>query len=471
MNHINISSIILVAALTPIMAHGADAAASVSGGTMPQLNAAEFAVNIVGKDIPVHEAQNRHAGNYFFAGFDLQKPAEVRIHSRQPLDHVVVRPADIPFHVEGSDLTIKLDRPQKLSIEPAGKRGVLVLFANPPAESPAPTASGSVIRFGPGVHKPKDGKIVLTDNQTLYLEEGAVVVGAVEARNATNVHIAGRGIVDGTSWPWQKGPARFLVHFFNCTNATIEGVSLRSSYYWTTAIISCDRVNITNVKILGGRCMNDDGIDICNSRRVVVRDCFIRTDDDCISIKGVPAGHITRFGFVYDYPPAREREPVEDVEISDCVLWCDRARIIEMGPECQATHMRNIRIRNSEALHCGTQCPPIMFEAGEHCRLEDITFSNLRFNAEDSPALIELGSAGNGWQKEPSPADVNGVRFLNLRFEGAKKERIHIFGTDPAHPVRHIEFENLIVNGVGQKKGAPLFQIGPHVETISIKPE
>jgi hypothetical protein len=302
------------------------------------------------------------------------------------------------------------------------------------------------------------------------LEEGAVVLGTVEARNAQNVHIAGRGILDGASWPWQKGPARFLVQFFNCTNASIEGVTLRSSFFWTTAIISCERVSVTNIKIVGGRCMNDDGIDICNSRQITVRDCFIRTDDDCISIKGVPTGRITRFKYLYDFPPAREREPVEDVEISDCVLWCDRARIIEIGPECQATHMRNIRIRNSEALHCGAQCPPIMFEAGEHCRLEDITFSNLRFNAEDSPSLIDLQSAGNGWQKQAVPADVSRVRFINLQFEGVKTALIRISAANKAHPVRAIVFENLMVNGRVQRAGAPLFQIGPHVEAVSVLP-
>ena len=429
---------------------------------------AEFSVQVNRKGIAVYGVPNKHTGPYSFAGFDLRKPVEVRIQTRQSLDHVVIRPAGIPFTVNGRELALKLDRPQKLSIEPAGRRGALLLFANPVERQPPCAESGSVIHFGPGIHRPAGGRVVLTDNQTLYLEDGAIVLGTVEARNATNVHIAGRGILDGSSWPWQKGPSRFLVQFHNCTNASIEGITFRSSFFWTAAIISCDRVSITNLKILGGLNMNDDGLDICNSRRVTVRDCFIRTDDDCISIKGVPTGNIVRFGYVYDWPPAREREPVENIDIADCLFWGDRARIIEIGPECQATHMRNIRIRDSEALHCG-QCPPLMFEAGEECRLEDITFSNLRINAEDSPLLIELQSAGNNWQKQPSPAYVNRVRFANLRFEGAKTPRIHIFGTDKAHAIRDIVFNNLVVNGTAQKAGASLFQIGEHVEAVSVQ--
>jgi hypothetical protein len=430
----------------------------------------EFSVRVNGKDITVYGVPNKHTGPYSFAGFDLRRPVEVRIHSRQSLDHVVIRPAGIPFTVNGQEIVLKLDRPQKLSIEPAGKRGVLLLFANPTEKQPPPIAGNSVICLGPGIHRPADGRIVLTDNQTLYLEEGAIVLGTVEARNATNVHIAGRGIIDGSSWEWQKGPSRFLVHFFNCTNAAIEGVTLRSSFFWTTVIISCDQVRISNLKIVGGRCMNDDGIDICNSRRVIVRDCFIRTDDDCISIKGASTGtNIVRCGYLYNWPPAREREPVDDIDIADCLFWCDRARIIEIGPDCQATYMRNVRFRDSEALHCGHEFPPLLFEAGEECRIEDFTFSNLRLNAEDSPSLIELQSAGNAWQKQPSPAYVSRVRFQDLRFEGAKKPRIRIFGTDKAHAVRDIVFDNLVVNGTTQKAGASLFQIGPHVEAVSVK--
>ena len=48
-------------------------------------------------------------------------------------------------------------RPRKLSIEPDGKKGPLLLFANP-LEKDAPKAGEpGVIYFGPGVHKP--GKI------------------------------------------------------------------------------------------------------------------------------------------------------------------------------------------------------------------------------------------------------------------------------------------------------------------------
>ena len=32
---------------------------------------------------------------------------------------------------------------------------------------------------------------------------------------------------------------------------------------------------------------NDDGINPCNSQDVLITDCFIRGDDDCIALKGM----------------------------------------------------------------------------------------------------------------------------------------------------------------------------------------
>jgi len=51
-------------------------------------------------------------------------------------------------------LTLTLDAPRKLSIEPDGKKRPLLLFANPiEADAPKPGDPG-VIFFGPGVDKP-----------------------------------------------------------------------------------------------------------------------------------------------------------------------------------------------------------------------------------------------------------------------------------------------------------------------------
>jgi hypothetical protein len=112
-------------------------------------------------------------GPYSFANFDMSGSVVVRITSGRSLRNVVIRPQSYgikPTLVNDHTLTLTLDRPLKFSVEPDGKKGPLLLFANP-IETDAPKAGDeNVVYFGPGVHKPE--KIVLGSNQTLYLDSG-----------------------------------------------------------------------------------------------------------------------------------------------------------------------------------------------------------------------------------------------------------------------------------------------------------
>ena len=436
------------------------------------LHCDHYTVQIEDRQVPVHVGVDKNLGPYAFTGFDLSQPATVKITGPCDMTKTVIHPAGVRFTAKGRELTLTLDKPQKISIEPDGYKNPLLLFANPPVV--APTPSPDLIRLGPGIHRPKDGKIILTDNQTLFLDAGAILLGTVQARDAKNVHIAGRGIIDGSSWGWQAGPARFLVHFHNCKDSGIEGVTLRESFFWTLCIVSCQNFKAENLKIMGGRFVNDDGIDICNSQKITVRDCFVRTYDDCLSIKGIPSEIVTRNGYVYNWPSAREHEPVEDVDIADCIFWGGPCRVIEIGPECQATHMRNVRIRDSKIIHyytdSGNSFPPIMFEVGEDCLIEDFEFSNITVNLDSALKIIDIQAAGTAWQTVPGPGNVRNIRFKNLGFTGVTNQRIHLLGGDAKHVMRDIQFENLSLNGEIQKGLGPRFDIGRHVEGVTVTP-
>jgi len=146
-----------------------------------------------------------YGGPYSFANFDLSGPTEVRITSKRSLQNVVVRPVhpDVTTRLENDHtLVLSLSGPRKVSIEPDGKKGPLLLFANPLEESPPKPGDPGVIYFGPGVHQA--GKIVVTNNQTLYLAGGAVVKGGVLAQGE-NIRIIGRGILDGSDWSGVEG--------------------------------------------------------------------------------------------------------------------------------------------------------------------------------------------------------------------------------------------------------------------------
>jgi len=141
-----------------------------------------------------------YGGPYSFANFDMSGSVVVRIASKRSLRNVVIRPQSYgikPTLVDDHTLTLTLEKPLKLSVEPDGKNGPLLLFANP-IETDAPKAGDeNIVYFGPGVHKPE--KIVLESNQILYLAGGAVVKAEVLVKG-TNIRICGRGILDGSDW-------------------------------------------------------------------------------------------------------------------------------------------------------------------------------------------------------------------------------------------------------------------------------
>ncbi|MBN1418808.1 MAG: endo-polygalacturonase, partial [Planctomycetes bacterium] len=286
-------------------------------------------------DPPFAGKQWDYGGPYSFANFDMDGPVEVRITSKRSLQKVVIRPASSGIRATPDGdrtIVIALDRPRKLSIEPDGRKGPLLLFANPiETDVPKPDDPG-VIFFGPGIHEPD--RIEIRSGQTLYLAGGAVVKAEVLARGE-RIRIRGRGILDGSKWQWRKGPVGNLIAIRDASDVEVSGITLRGSSHWTIVPSKSRRVTIRNVKLCNSRVQNDDGINPCNSQDVLITDCFIRSDDDCVALKGLDA----------------TGGNVERITVEGSILWCDRARIFLLGHESRAPFMRNITLRNLDIIH------------------------------------------------------------------------------------------------------------------------
>ena len=195
----------------------------------------DYEVRADGKQVNVYIARTldppfagkewNHGGPYSFANFDTSGPVTVRITAKRSLRNVVVRPQTPAAKLKIIDdhtIAIALDGPRKLSIEPDGKRGPLLLFANPPERDVPRPGNPGVIHFGPGIHRA--GAIHVASGQTVYLAGGAVVKGGVSAVGS-NIRICGRGILDGSDYPWQKGPCTTVG--IQGDNVTVEGITIR----------------------------------------------------------------------------------------------------------------------------------------------------------------------------------------------------------------------------------------------------
>jgi hypothetical protein len=394
-----------------------------------------------------------YGGPYSFCNFDVEGPAEVRISSKRSLRGTVVRPA-IPSvrtrYEDDNTLVVSLAGPCKLSIEPDGKKGPLLLFANALEKDPPKQSAHDAIYFGPGMHKP--GKIVVTNNQTLYLAGGAVVKGGVQVEG-DNVRILGRGILDGSDWEWQKGPTACVV-MIRGTNVEVSGITIRGASHWTIVPRDSQNVVVRNVKICGGRVQNDDGINPCNSQDVLITDCFIRTDDDCVALKGLDM--------------SRPNSNVERITVENCTLWCDRARIFLLGHESRAPFMRGITLRNLDIIHFTMTA--FLFEPGEEMRLEDVKVEDVRINGEGQNELIRLKPVVNQYMRNKVPGYVSNVHFRKLSVSGKPGPyRVQISGADEKHEVRDVSFQEVEILGSALGKDSERLEMGQHATDVRVE--
>jgi hypothetical protein len=402
-------------------------------------------------DPPFAGKEYDYGGPYSFANFDMSGPVTVRITSKRPLRSTVIRPQSSgvqPAFEDDHTLTLTLDRPRKLSIEPDGKKGPLLLFANPLQTDVPKPGDPNVVAFAPGVHKPE--RIVLRSNQTLYLAGGAVVKAEVLVEGS-NIRICGRGILDGSDWPWRTGPIGNLIAIRNSSDVEVSGITLRGSAHWTIVPKNSRRVTIRNVKLCNSRVQNDDGINPCNSQDMRITDCFIRTDDDCVALKGL------------DFTAADSN--VERIVVEDSVLWCDRARIFLLGHESRAAFMRGVTLRNLDIIHFAMT--PFLLEPGEDMRLEDVTMEDIRIHGEGQRELIRLRPTVNQYMQKQTPGSIRDVHFKNVTVEGQPGEYlVQIEGADPNHGVADVVFENVSITGEKLTTESKRLRVGKNVRNV-----
>lgn len=402
---------------------------------------------------PPHEHLD-HGGTYSFAYFDFAGSVTIKICSldNRSMQNARIRPISRGIKhslIDATTTTITLDKPCKFSFEPQGKRRPLLIFANPIEEDIPDENAENVIYFGPGLHRPADGKIELRSNQTLYIAGGAVVQAGLEVRGE-NITIRGRGILCGNSWPWRKGPTRHMIDIMECSDVAIEGIICRGSWIWTIVLKASENVVISNVKLCGGRVFNDDGINPCNSRHILIRDCFIRSDDDCIALKGLE----TEWG------------DLDDILVEDTVLWCDRARITLLAHESRAAHMKNIIYRNIDVVHF--VMPIFLIEPGEEMVIENVLFEDWRINGEEQSRLATIRPTINQYMRKKVPGHVNNIRFKDIKVFGSAGEYgILIEGADDDHQTENISFENFRILDELLTENSPNLHIGEYVKGVS----
>jgi|GEM_PF-1444470 len=396
----------------------------------------DFAMSVNGKPIDIIKILASKTLDYSAAFFDADEKVKVRISSKRDLSNVRILPLSRgikPKHIDANTISFEAKPPFRISVEPDGRERSLIVKASLPEVNPPKKGDPKVIYIGPGRHRKPE--FVVPSGYTLYLAPGAWVEGSVYG-TGTNITVRGRGVISGNPWPWNKGPGRMLV--LSGENFRVDGINLVGSWGWTCWLNKVRGALVTDIAVLCGRCINDDGIDVYNSRDVTIRDSFFRTQDDCIAPKHY----------------------VENLLVENCELWADVANAIRVGHENSFSFgMRNLVFRNIDVLHQARHNSTFDDGSWVECVVNmessnDKIYSNMLFEdfRIDSPtkgsnlAVLAGRPIKNVWHDYKTAGNIRNVVFRNFTINGEipeGAENVMLWSHDPDHTVEGVEFENI----------------------------
>ena len=450
-----------------------------------------WSVTVDGKPLSLHEVkitalpENEPATNAFIKGewyqfgrFTIDRPVKVRIVCDRPiagmevLPRAQVRSVAEDFHRESEwAFSFTAKKPFRLSFLPQGRVGALHLVSQSSNRRKSALQTSHLRLFKPGEHHVRN--ISARSNDTIIIEEGAIVYGHLDVRG-TNITVCGGGMISGGDWPRHGGPTPFSNAILASTNVTIRGITFTQPYTWTLGIRNSKGVLLEDVNIAGGNMVNDDGIDIINSSDVTIRRAFVRTQDDNICTKGC----LWNEGCV--------SAPVENVLVEDCVLWTDQANVFRFGFECDAAHMKNVRIRNIDVLRYSPfprrftdiWCHAVFkIQPAEGMVFSGLDVEDVRVESDGGDVCMVIAEPRQTWVRRKGAryhytcgGRIRDCRFANVSVAGKREGFtgwIYLKGRGADEDVSNIRFENVTYFGEPLLENSPSVRIeGPFVSDV-----
>ncbi len=457
-------------------------------GEKIELNTARVSAFPINRRWPGHQRQIEQSELINFASLSVWDAVEFEIIPKEPFQKVEIRPASLgikPTVTEDGRILFTLPRSAYFTVEPYGRNKALHIFADSTKDYIIDKSDENVLYYGAGEHDV--GQIELKSNQTLFIDEGAVVYACVTATDADNIKILGRGILDNS-----RNKAKILyecsaednevainnterqhtVQLEYCNNVEIDGITIRDSLVYNIRPIGCKNIKISDVKIIGCWRFNSDGIDMHNCVDVVIDNCFIRTFDDSICVKGFDCyyeGDVEAAVNAAMYRNGKSYDVFKNVLVKDCVIWNDWGKCLEIGAETRAEEICDVLFTDCDIIH-------VTGNVLDSCNIDyadvhDITYRNINIEYDEQipPPLLQRKDSDVYVNTNPDFAprvisvetdyhheySAGGTRrgktrniiFENIRLYGRQKPVAHFKGWDEEHKTENIFIKNFYYNG------------------------
>lgn len=392
-----------------------------------------FSVTLNGQNVPVCATG---VAAFLVVAFEGTVEFEVTVES--PVKNARLRPLsrDIGVQVEGCTVRFALERPDNFSLEIDGLVP-LFIFANA-IETARPDADDPRVHFFAAGQTHQVGELEIESGETVYIEGGAVVRGAIMAADATDITIRGHGVLDGSVWK-HNDDAHRSIQWEKCADVLLEDIVMIQPSMWMATAALCDRVHIRNLKQIG-ECVSSDGIDIVGSQNVLIENCFLRNNDDCIAVK-------SHFGHHAHARYEDWRRDVRDVEVRNCVfLNAQAGNVMEIGFELQANSISDITFRDIDVLSGHGEGGVFTIHNGDNATVSRILWEDIRVE-HFYDKLVDFRILNSRWSgADTSRGQIRDVHLKNIRVaEDIYNSPSLIGGYDENRTVEGVVFEDFFI--------------------------
>ena len=450
--------------------------------------------------------------NFLSLEMGADEPLRIRVQPTEPFDpaRLEIRPASLgikPAVTDDGMIEFTLPRPVYCTLEPYGRHNALHIFADPPASYGIDPTDPDVLYYGPGEHDV--GQIELKSGQTLFLDAGAVVYACVRAKDAKNIRILGRGILDNSRNREKilfevnaednradvgNAERQHTVQLEYCENVEIEGVTIRDSLVYNIRPIACERLRISNVKLIGNWRYNSDGIDMHNCVDVEISHCFIRTFDDCVCVKGFDCfygGDVEKAVHEAMYRGGKAYDVFRRVRVRDCTIWNDWGKCLEIGAETRAEEICDVTFEDCHVIHATHKVLDCMNV--DYADVHDVTYRNVEVEFDDPLPDPRIQKSDRETYAPTNPDyappviaasvvfhheySAGGTRrgknrnflFENISLRGRQKPTFSFVGYDAGHTCENMTVRGFSHNGKPLEKGDYALQVDETCKNITVE--
>jgi len=370
--------------------------------------------------------------------FGCNGSISIRIDCAASISDYVVRPISKNYNTffEGNSIFLTLAPYDKACVEINGDElHPLFIFANPISLNKPKNGDADILFYKAGKVYNINDRIDIKDNQTVYIEGGAIVHACFQANNAENFNFDGFGIID-----MYKFERKFSggIDIRGCKNYCLNNfiiLGIPGRLVW-----SCESHNFKydNVKAIGYQNSGQDIFDLYGCYDVGIKRCFAHGNDDTYCIKS------QKFNF---------KGECYNIRFKDCIAWNTRGNSFEIGYETNLD-VYDVSYENIIAIHSShnlaeNEKPFRRGAVSIHCgaggTIRNICYDNVfiedpKEGAIDIRIIKSQYNIGNDiiW----APGQIKNVEMKNVHILKAAPQGSSILGYNDTHKPE-IKFVNL----------------------------